>query len=129
MKARILIAAALSATAAALTAGTAAAVPATSTFASPSRNIVCVYANQYGIGCKTLNNGRVAILRSFTGQVGFHGWVDVGNRFASRVIPYGRTVTYGGTFRVASSVDGLDVWSTLTGRGFHIDRDSAYSIG
>jgi hypothetical protein len=102
------------------------AVPADAAFVSPTHNLVCLYANQYGVGCKSLNNGRSAILRAYTGVVTFRGWVRAGDPWAARVIPYGRTATYGGTFKVRSSPAGLDVWSTLTGHGFHIDRARAW---
>ena len=116
------------------------AVTARATFVSPTRNIQCVYVNQWGISCRTGNNGRVAILHAWTGVVSFQGYARYSwygryswngpyswyGRYSwyTRVIPYGRTVAYGGTFRVHSDGSGIDVWSTLTHRGFHIDRDS-----
>ena len=109
-------------------ASSAQAVPADAAFVSPTRNIVCLYANQYGVGCKSLNNGRSAILRAYTGVVTFHGSVRAGDPWAAPAIPYGRTATYGGTFKVRSSSAGLDVWSTLTGHGFHIDRAHAWRL-
>ena len=108
-------------------AGTASAVPATQVFVSPTRNIVCVYANQYGIGCRAMNNGSTAILHAYSGAVTFDGYVRVQNRYAAPVIRYGRTATYGGTFHVRSTRAGFDVWSSLSGRGFHIDRDGAWN--
>jgi hypothetical protein len=97
-------------------------------FTSPSRNITCVYANQYGIGCRTLNNGRAAILHAYTGVVNLNGYVNVRDPWRARALPYGTVTTYGGTFHVASSRSGFDVWSSLTGRGFHIDRWGAHSL-
>jgi hypothetical protein len=106
--------------------GSAGAVPGSSVFASPTGNIQCVYANQYGIGCKTVSNGRSAILHAYTGRVSFNGYVSVARPWAAPVIRYGQSVTYGGTFHVHSSVSGFDVWSSVTGCGFHIDRVSLY---
>ena len=89
---------------------------------SPTGNIRCGYADQTGIACYTRNNGRVALLRSF-GNSGI-GYTNRGLP-AGRVLPYG-SVWRQSTFRCHSRRDGMRCWSTYTGHGFHISRESAY---
>jgi S1-C subfamily serine protease len=91
-------------------------------FQSPSGNIRCEYLNQEGIACMTLNNGLGVLLRSFDTSY----YIDKPFAFSP---PAGRMLSYGDTwsnssFRCSSSTDGVECWSTLTGHGFFISRDT-----
>ena len=90
---------------------------------SPSGNIRCAYVNQTGLGCYTRHDGRWAVIRSFGGSAVF---------YSRNSLPRGRVLRYGATwrrstFRCQSRRDGMRCWSTHTGRGFHISRETAYS--
>jgi hypothetical protein len=99
---------------------TSAAQPPADAFQSPTGNIRCVYVNQQGVACVTLNNGLGAILRSFDRAY-------LLRRGALRP-PAGRTLGYGrvwriSTFRCKSERIGMTCWSTLTQHGFFIARE------
>ena len=91
-------------------------------FQSPTGNIRCVYENQVGVGCETLNNGRAVVLRSFGGTRLISGR-ELFTRASSRKIPYGRSWRVS-SFRCLSLATGMRCSSSVTGRGFTIDRDS-----
>jgi Trypsin-like peptidase domain len=91
-------------------------------FQSPTGNIRCEYLNQGGVACMTENNGLGVLLRSFDKSY----YIDEPYVFNP---PAGRTLQYGDTwsnssFRCSSSTDGIECWSTLTGHGFFINRDT-----
>ncbi len=90
-------------------------------FQSPTGNIRCAYRNQVGVGCTTLNNGEAVFLRSFDRAYYLQRY--------SLNIPAGPTLFYGQTwgissFRCQSQSAGMKCWSTVTGHGFLINRDT-----
>lgn len=99
----------------------AAADPGYDRFQSPTGNIRCEYRAQYGVACMTLNNGYGVVLKSFDRAYYL-------SRFQFRPAP-GRTLPYGSTwrnstFRCESESVGIKCWSTYTGHGFLINRDT-----
>ncbi len=92
---------------------------------SPTGRIRCDYRDQVGVGCVQLDRGWGMFLRSFAG-------VSFG-------YPYsypgpGRTLYYGQTwrassFRCLSQSTGMKCWSTLTGHGFLISRETRIRTG
>jgi S1-C subfamily serine protease len=91
-------------------------------FQSPTGNIRCAYLSQTGVACMTLNNGLGVFLRSFDRSY----YLDQPYAFNP---PAGRALAYGVTwsnssFRCSSSTEGIECWSTLTGHGFIISRDT-----
>ena len=90
-------------------------------FQSPSGNIRCGYANQVGVACYTRNNDRGVGLRSFDRAY----YLPNGSFHLSpgRTLGYGRLWSVS-TFRCLSQTIGMKCWSTLTGHGFFISRDT-----
>jgi len=93
--------------------------PAYDRFQSPTGNIRCVYVDQTGVACMTLNNGQGVYLRSFDRAYYLNRWT-----FHP---PPGRTLAYGRTWRISSfrchsSYEGIECWSTVTHHGFFINR-------
>ena len=103
-------------------AGAATQGPELDYFQSPTGNIRCVYENQVGVGCETLNNGRGVVLRSFGGTRLINGR-ELFTRASSRRIAYGRSWRVS-SFRCLSLATGMRCSSSVTGRGFSINRDS-----
>jgi hypothetical protein len=92
-------------------------------FQSPTGNLRCAYINQAGVGCVRLNDGQAVVLRSFDRAY----YAPAGAFY----LPAGRTLWYGqtwrvSTFRCTSSSYGVRCWSTLTGRGFFINKTTRY---
>ncbi len=90
-------------------------------FQSPTGNIRCVYENQGGVGCETLNNGRGVVLFSYGGTRLVSGR-SLRTLASSQRIPYGESWRVS-SFRCASRVSGMTCSSSVTGRGFSISRD------
>ena len=90
-------------------------------FQSPTGNIRCVYRNQVGVGCITLNNRLGVFLRSFGGAYYLSAYAL--SISAGPTLYYGRTWAVS-TFRCLSQSTGMKCWSTLTGHGFFINRDT-----
>lgn len=98
------------------------AAPSNDVFQSPSGNIRCAYLNQGGVACMTLNDGLGALLRSFDTSY----TIDDPYSFdppAGPTIPYGETWAVS-SFRCHSATDGMECWSTVTGHGFFLSRES-----
>ncbi len=71
-------------------------------FQSPTGNIRCVYENQGGVGCETLNNGRGVVLFSYGGTRLVSGR-SLRTLASSQRIPYGESWRVS-SFRCASRV-------------------------
>ena len=91
-------------------------------FQSPTGNIRCEYLNHEGIACMTQNNGLGVLLRSFDTSYYLNDPYQF-NPPAGRTLPYGQTWS-NSSFRCTSSTNGIECWSTLTGHGYFISRDS-----
>ncbi len=91
-------------------------------FQSPTGNIRCQYLNQEGVACMTFNDGLGVLLRSFDKSY-FLNEPYAFNPPPGRTLPYGATWSRS-SFRCTSSTDGIECWSTLTGHGFFINRDT-----
>lgn len=93
-------------------------------FQTPSGNIRCRYFVEGGVmACKTLNNGRVAV-------VPLRGNAYVLGRLADFTFPRGPVLHYGehwalsGRFRCDSYSYGMKCKSLRSGRGFVLSRSS-----
>ncbi len=91
-------------------------------FQSPSGNIRCAYIDQVGVACMTLNNGLSVVLRSFDTSYYLNNPYQL-NLPAGRPLPYGSTWS-NSSFRCSSRTGGIECWSTVTGHGFFINRDT-----
>lgn len=93
--------------------------PAYDTFRSPTGNIRCVYVNQTGVACMTLNNGGGVFLRSFDRAYHLDRWSF--HPPAGRMLGYGQTWRVS-SFRCSSRMDGITCRSSVTQHGFFINR-------
>jgi len=91
-------------------------------FVSPTGNIHCRYfAYERVLACKTLNNGRVAVVPLYGSA--YVGFITNYSFPSGPVLYYGQTYTVRGQFRCVSQANGMFCRSVQTGRGFALARE------